>query len=100
MKNNIIGFIIAAILVILIFYGSGVMQPTTTYSDSAGLNNEESVGAHCLFTAHNEQDYLNFLNNFDETKYEMVSIDITNSNYNTYYHVTYKVLPEEITETE
>lgn len=94
-----IALLILALIAILMLSGCEP-SPTTTYSDSAVLNQTESVGTHCLFTAYNEKDYLNFLDSFDEKKYQIISINIAMDKYCTYYYVTYKVLPEETIENE
>lgn len=91
--------LIVALIAIFMLSGCN-SSPTITYSDSAVLNNAESTGAHCLFAARNSKDYLNFLDSFDEEKYEIVSINIDSIEYKTYYYVTYKVLSEETTENK
>lgn len=95
-----IALLILALIAILMLSGCN-SSPTITYSDSAVLNTSESAGAHCLFATTDVKDYLNFLDSFDETKYEIISINfsIDNNGWLNYY-VTYKVLPEETIENE
>ena len=57
---------------------------------------EEVVGDFYLFRTQDVQEYLNFLENFDENKYEIVDIS-TSYTYNyrgsdEFYMVTYKLL--------
>lgn len=60
---------------------------------------EEKVGDYLLFKTSNENEYLNFLTSFDETKYEIVHIstfahETSNSWHDDYYMITYKVIAE------
>lgn len=60
---------------------------------------ETSVGNYSLFRTTDVQVYLSFLENFDETKYEIVdistSMDLTSNGYsNEFYIVTYKTISE------
>ena len=47
-------------------------------------------GKYHLFVTIKDQEYLEFLESFDETKYEIVDI----SHSNDYWHVTYKNIEE------
>lgn len=55
-------------------------------------------GHYFLFTTENVQEYLNFLEVFDETKYEIVNIStsmsVTLHGSNEFYMITYKVLSD------
>lgn len=60
---------------------------------------KEQVGSYLLFKTSKENEYLNFLTNFDESKYEIVHIstfvhETSNSWNDDYYMVTYKVIAE------
>lgn len=49
-----------------------------------------SVGIYSLFQTTDPQEYLNFLDNFDESKYEIVDISTYYRRPNVFYVVTYK----------
>lgn len=57
-----------------------------TYSSSTSTPTETASNYFCYYTD-NTNDYLNFLENFDDEKYEIFNI----SHGNTYWYVTYKL---------
>jgi hypothetical protein len=50
----------------------------------------ENVGSYYLYKTDNTSDYLGFLHNFDESKYQIVDISYAVSNGYKCYLVTYK----------
>ncbi len=63
------------------------------------INSEKtqtSVGTYSLFRTTDAQEYLSFLENFDETKFEIVdistSMSVTGYGSNEFYVVTYKTI--------
>ena len=50
----------------------------------------ENVGSYYLYEAKNKKDYLGFLNELDQTKYEIVEISFAFANAYKGYFVTYK----------
>ena len=60
---------------------------------------KETVGSYLLFQTSEKDEYLSFLTNFNESKYEIVNIstlvhESTFSYTDDYYMVTYKVIAE------
>jgi len=60
---------------------------------------KEKVGSHLLFQTSDKNKYLDFLTNFDETKYEIVHIstfalETSNAWNDDYFMITYKVIAE------
>lgn len=63
----------------------------TIHSEKDQEEVQEVAGSyHCYWTASNDK-YLSFLENFDETKYEIIDI----SHGHTNWYVTYKDIEEE-----
>lgn len=89
---------VSILLIIMVFTGC---SDTTKIIHSDKTQVEYAVevtGSHILFQTQNVQEYLNFLDNFDETKYEIVDIStsMTTSVHGSteFYMVTYKVISE------
>ena len=85
---------IASLLIFSILI-SGCSKKTETINSE---KTETSVGSYSLFRTRDVQEYLNFLENFDETKFEIVDIStsmmVTSQGSNEFYIVTYKTISE------
>lgn len=90
MRKWIIVLLIALITIIML---CGCETTMTTQSIRQEIQKEPVTevvyGNYFLFETQNKQEYLNFLEDLDETKYEIVDISV--NSYYTYYYVTYKV---------
>ena len=86
-------FLLGAITVFVISFG--VCGCGNKKTEKMSFPKEIESGSYLLFQTDDVDEYLNFLNRFDEDKYEIVNIDTfvyeTSSNYdNEYYMITYK----------
>ena len=86
-------FLLGAITVFVISFGVCVCGNKKT--EKMSFPKEIVSGSYLLFQTDDVDEYLNFLNRFDEDKYEIVNIDTfvyeELSNYdNEYYTITYK----------
>ena len=86
-------FLLGAITVFVISFG--VCGCENKKTEKMSFPKEIVSGSYLLFQTDDVDEYLNFLNRFDEDKYEIVNIDTfvyeTSSNYdNEYYMITYK----------
>lgn len=95
MKKRIIALFCSMLVVAVLLSGCSTEKSETIHSETT----QTSVGSHSLFRTQDVQEYLSFLENFDETKYEIV--DISTSLYGTrthgsdeFYIVTYKTISE------
>lgn len=90
MKKRIIALLITLITIITL---CGCETSTITQNVREEIQKEPVTevvyGNYFLFETRDEQEYLNFLEDLDETKYEIVDISV-NGHY-VYYDVTYKV---------
>ena len=104
MKKRFIALFVAMLMVVTLFTACGSSEAETAETEI--IRNEttqvvvsESVGSYCLFRTKDVQEYLNFLENFDETKYEIVDISTSMwtgmNGSGEFYMVTYKVIAEE-----
>lgn len=90
MKKRIIALIGAILMLTMVLYAC----ESTEIINSGTAQDKE--GNYWLFKTISEKEYLNFLETFDETKYEIVDISI-NYGYHAsdeYYFVTYKTIQE------
>lgn len=83
--------VVAMIVLVLSLVGCG----SDTKKSETITSSNETVGSYSLFQTDDVDEYLNFLENFDEDQYEIVNIDTfvrkTAFNYNDdYYMITYK----------
>lgn len=92
MRKRFIVAVVAIVMTLGLFTGCGP-RTETIYNENATQN----VGSYAIFQTQDAQEYLKFLENFDETKYEIVNI--STSLYGTrmhgsdeFYMVTYKVI--------
>lgn len=53
-------------------------------------NITEMPGRYHLFQTYSSDEYLNFLENFDEAKYDIVDITVGHAHYDFSYAITYK----------
>ncbi len=96
MKKRIIALFCSMLVVITVLLsGCSIDESETIQSETT----QTSVGSYSLFRTQDVQEYLSFLENFDETKYEIV--DISTSLFGTrmygsdeFYIVTYKTISE------
>ena len=96
MKKRIIALFFSILLVVTLFAGcSSTPNAEIVENDIV----QETTGSYYLFKTQKAQEYLTFLENFDETKYEIV--DISTSLYGTrtygsdeFYIITYKIISE------
>lgn len=91
MKKKIVVLLCTLSAVGMLLVGCGETTGTI-YSE---VTTEKTTGSYSLFRTKDVQEYLNFLETFDETKYEIV--DISTSMYTTahdgsgeFYIVTYR----------
>ena len=92
MKKRIIALFCSMLVVTVLLSGCSSIEESETI-------HSETTGSYSLFRTQDVQEYLSFLENFDETKYEIV--DISTSLYGTraygsdeFYIVTYKTISE------
>ena len=83
------------LVVAVLLSGCSTEKSETIHSETT----QKSIGSYFLFRTQDAQEYLSFLENFDETKYEIV--DISTSLYgirmygsDEFYIVTYKTISE------
>lgn len=86
-------FLLGVITVFVISFGVWGLENKKT--EKMSFPKEIVSGSYLLFQTDDVDEYLNFLNRFDEDKYEIVNIDTfvyeELSNYdNEYYMITYK----------
>lgn len=98
MKKRIIALFFSMLLVIAL--SSGCSSESSEKSEIIQSNKvQESVGSYYLFRTQDVQEYLNFLENFDETKYEIVdistSLKVGSYGSSEFYMITYKVIYAE-----
>lgn len=89
---------VSILLVVIAFTGCSETTEII-HSDKTQIEHAvEVTGSHILFQTENVQEYLNFLDNFDETKYEIVDISTSmltgGHRSGEFYMVTYKVIAE------
>ena len=90
---------VSILLAVMVFTGCDDGYSEITHSDKPQIEHAvEVIGSHILFQTTNVTEYLNFLDNFDETKYEIVDISTSMQLGSTisgeFYMVTYKVIAE------
>ena len=93
-KKRVLTFLLAIVMVATLFTGcSGGISETITSEKTATV-----VGNYAVFQTIDVQEYLDFLENFDETKYEIVDISTSmwTGGYGSgaFYMVTYKTIAE------
>lgn len=92
-KKRFITLLIAIVMVATLLTGCGETTETITSKKDVSL-----VGSYSLFQTEDVQEYLSFLETFDESKYEIVDISTSiATGYNgsgEYYMVTYKTIAE------
>ena len=97
-KRRIITLLLAIVMIVTLFTGC-----SSDRSKSEIITSEKTVtavGSYAIFQTEEVQEYLNFLENFDETKYEIIDISTSmgrNSQYGgsmEFYMVTYKKIAE------
>ena len=81
--KRFIAFFIAIVIICNMF-------TACSYTISSKEENQEGEGNYHLFVTMKDQEYLDFLETLDETKYEIVDISL----HNDYWHVTYKDIEE------
>jgi len=93
MKKRIITLLLAIVVVATLLTGCGPKTETITSEKTATIE-----GSYSLFKTVDVQEYLKFLESFDETKYEIIDISTSmfTGNYGsgTFYMVTYKTIAE------
>ena len=97
MKKRSIALLVAMLMVITLLTAcSSEEKPSSVTVQSE--KTQEVVGSFYLFRTQDPQEYLTFLENFDETKYEIVDISTSYRYYyrgsDEFYMVTYKVISE------
>ena len=91
-KKRVITLLLAIVKIATLFTGcSGETSETITSEKTATV-----VGSYAVFQTEWVQEYLDFLENFDETKYEIVDISASPGGVYTaeFYMVTYKTIAE------
>lgn len=86
--------IFALFLIVIICFGAS-SEPRTEIIQSESIESTiESNGKYYLFRTEDVQEYFNFLENFDESKYEIIDISTSMHYYmkgsDEFYMVTYK----------
>jgi len=90
MTKRVITLLVAILMVTTLLVGC---KKTETINSEKSETDKESYK---LFRTDDVQEYLNFLENFDETKYEIVDISVNDGGAVTdeWYFVTYKQIAE------
>ena len=91
MKKRLIMLFCCLSTTAVLFSGCGETSETI----QSEATTQTTTGSYALFKTTDVQEYLNFLETFDETKYEIVDISpaTTFSSYTTdYYVITYKTI--------
>ena len=96
MKKRFITLLLAIVMVTTllgVFTGCGYTTETITSEKTQTV-----VGSYSLFKTTDVQEYLTFLENFDESKYEIIdistSMDVGVYGSDEFYMVTYKKIAE------
>ncbi len=93
MTKRFITLFIAIVMIATLF--TGCEGETTIITGE-----KTDVGSYSMFETCNMREYLSFLENLDETKYEIIDISTSMGNYSKYegsaefYMVTYKKIAE------
>jgi len=90
MTKRVITLLVAILMVAALLAGCGNKETITSEKSETGTE------SYALFRTDDVQEYLNFLENFDETKYEIVDISVNDGGAVTdeWYFVTYKQIAE------
>lgn len=92
MRKRIIALFCSMLVVTVLLSGCSITEPETIHSETI----QTSVGSYSLFRTTDIQEYLSFLEKFDETKFEIVdistSMSVTGYGSNEFYIVTYKTI--------
>ena len=96
MKKRIIALFCSMLVVAVLLSGCSTEKKSETIHSE---KTQTQVGTYSLFRTEDAQEYLSFLENFDETKYEIVDIStsmrvLSYSNSDEFYIVTYKTISE------
>ena len=92
-KKRVITLLLAIVMIAMLFAGCSEAETSETITSTKA---EIAEGSYLLFDTTDVQEYLDFMENFDESKYEIV--DISNGKYGlsyscfNYYIVTYKTI--------
>lgn len=83
--------IIALISLVTVMALAGCSSSSETIQSTTVV---ETVGSYSLFRTRDAQEYLSFLENFDEAKYEIVDIStsLTTGESYEFYIITYKTI--------
>jgi len=96
MKKRFILLLTFILIITTLFSGCTEEKNTSEIIHSEKV--QETSGNYYLFQTKYVQEYLNFLENFDETKYEIVdistSLHLSPKGSNEFYMITYRVLPQ------
>lgn len=96
MKRRIIESLSVVLMITILLCGCESTPPEPTIIN--GETDQTTVGNYSVFRTQYVQQYLDFLKNFDETKYEIVDISTSYSYYvkgsDEFYIVTYKTIAE------
>lgn len=93
-------FFLVAIMVVLVFSLVGCSSSENEQkNDTSTVTSSVAEGSYMLFQTDEIEEYLSFLEDFDESKYEIVNIDTliretTFSYSDDYYMVTYKKIEQ------
>lgn len=92
MKKRIIALFCSMLVVAVLLSGCSTGTSETIYSETT----QTSVGSYSLFRTVDIQEYLSFLEEFDETKFEIVDISTSLEDVESdeFYIVTYKTISE------
>lgn len=94
MKKRIIALFCSMLVVAVLLSGCSMKKSETIHSETT----KTLVDSYSLFRTQDAQKYLSFLENFDETKYEIVDISTSlhSAVYGSdeFYIVTYKTISE------
>ena len=93
MKKRIIALFCSMLVVAVLLSGCST-ENETIHSETT----QTLVGTYSVFRTEDAQEYLSFLENFDETKYEIVDIStsmcVWSHGSDEFYIVTYKTISE------
>lgn len=88
--------IIAVILILIALFSfvgcTNSNNPKPIVVETRTEKSTEKTGTYSVYRCYRESNYIDFLNNLDESKYEIVNISATiDADYGDYYVVTYRV---------
>ena len=89
-KRKVIALFLLIVLVVVLFTGCNKTETITSEKTPT------VIGSYAVFQTDEVQEYLDFLENFDETKYEIIDISTSMGGAYTaeFYMITYRTIAE------